>query len=73
MIDPLDGADRRALGSPSAARTKSERQRTSAKSGRHWRDPRDVLNGILWVLRAGAPWADLPGLYPSYQTCHRRF
>jgi hypothetical protein len=32
-----------------------------------------VLNGILWVLRTGAPWADLPDRYPSYQTCHRRF
>ena len=41
--------------------------------GRPWRDPRDVLNGILWVLRTGAPWADLPPRYPSYQTCHRRF
>src|SRR5436190_6347765 len=41
--------------------------------GRPWRDPRDVLNGILWVLRTGAPWKDLPGRYPSYQTCHRRF
>jgi transposase len=41
--------------------------------GRPWRDPRDVLNGILWVLRTGAPWHDLPERYPSYQTCHRRF
>src|SRR5476649_942404 len=41
--------------------------------GRRWRDPRDVLNGILWVLRTGAPWADLPRRYPPYQTCHRRF
>ena len=32
-----------------------------------------MLNGILWVLRTGAPWADLPDRYPSYQTCHRRF
>jgi len=24
--------------------------------GRPWRDPRDVLNGILWVMRPGAPW-----------------
>jgi len=31
------------------------------------------MNGILWVLRTGAPWADLPGRYPSFQTCHRRF
>jgi len=41
--------------------------------GRPWRDPRDVLNGILWVLRTGAPWHDLPDRYPPYQTCHRRF
>lgn len=41
--------------------------------GRPWRDSRDVLNGILWVLRTGAPWHDLPERYPPYQTCHRRF
>ncbi len=40
--------------------------------GRPWRDPRDVLNGILWVMRTGAPWHDLPPRYPAYQTCHRR-
>jgi transposase len=43
------------------------------RRGRPWRDPRDVMNGILWVLRTGAPWKDLPERYPSYQTCHRRF
>jgi hypothetical protein len=32
-----------------------------------------VLDGILWILRTGAPWADLPARYPSHQTCHRRF
>lgn len=40
---------------------------------RPWRDPQDVLNGIMWVLRTGAPWKDLPSRYPPYQTCHRRF
>jgi transposase len=34
---------------------------------------RDVLNGILWVLRTGAQWKEMPERYPSYQTCHRRF
>jgi transposase len=48
------------------------RRRTDGK-GRPWRDPRDILNGILWVLRTGAPWHDLPERYPPYQTCHRRF
>ena len=41
--------------------------------GRPWQENRPVLNGILWILRTGAPWADLPARYPSYQTCHRRF
>jgi transposase len=41
--------------------------------GRKGRDPREVMNGILWILRTGAPWKDLPARYPPYQTCHRRF
>src|SRR5687767_2936865 len=41
--------------------------------GRPWTDPRGVMNAVLWVLRTGAPWADLPRRYPPYQTCHRRF
>lgn len=41
--------------------------------GRPRVDDRAVLNGILWILRTGAPWKDLPERYPSYQTCHRRF
>jgi transposase len=41
--------------------------------GRPWRDARAVLNGVLWILRTGAPWHDLPDRYPPYQTCHRRF
>src|SRR5262245_59297787 len=41
--------------------------------GRRWKETRAVLNGILGVLRTGAPWADLPNRYSSYQTCHRRF
>ncbi|TCS37946.1 transposase [Paucimonas lemoignei] len=36
-------------------------------------DDRAVMDGILWVLRTGAPWADLPDRYPSYATCFRRF
>ena len=50
-----------------------ERSKPGAKGGRPWREPRDVLNGVLWILRTGAPWADLPNRYPPYQTCHRRF
>jgi len=41
--------------------------------GRPWRNNREVLDGILWVLKTGARWQDLPDRYPPYQTCHRRF
>ncbi|WP_202923811.1 IS5 family transposase [Pontibacter fetidus] len=41
--------------------------------GRPWRDKREVLEGILWILKTGAQWSHLPAIYPPYQTCHRRF
>lgn len=28
---------------------------------------------MLWVLRTGAQWQDLPGRYGTKSTCHRRF
>src|SRR5262245_34736379 len=34
---------------------------------------RRILNGIFWVLRAGAPWRDLPERYGSYTTAYNRF
>ena len=44
-----------------------------ARTGRPRVDDRAALNGVLWVLRSGARWKDLPERFPSYQTCHRRF
>jgi len=41
--------------------------------GRPPADTRAVLSGVLWIMRTGAPWADMPERYPPYQTCHRRF
>jgi transposase len=43
------------------------------RRGRPWSDRPQVLNGILWILRTGAPWKDLPERYGKYQTVHRRF
>lgn len=31
------------------------------------------LEGILWIVKTGVRWRDLPKEYPPYQTCHRRF
>ena len=42
-------------------------------NGRPRHNARSVLEGILWILRTGAQWRDLPNRFPSYQTCHRRF
>jgi len=41
--------------------------------GRPWGEQRPVLDGILWILRTGAPWQDLPARYGSASTVHRRF
>ena len=40
--------------------------------GGQWRDHRTVINGILWKLRTGAPWRDLPERYGPWQTCADR-
>ena len=44
----------------------------SRSRGRPWADNRRVLEGILWVLKTGARWRDLPKEYPSASTCWRR-
>jgi transposase len=36
-------------------------------------DDRRVLNGIFWVLRSGARWADLPERYGPPTTIYNRF
>ncbi|MDJ0915812.1 MAG: IS5 family transposase [Desulfobacterales bacterium] len=46
--------------------------RKSPKGGRPPADNREVLEGILWILRTGARWQDLPEQYPSPSTCWRR-
>jgi len=44
-----------------------------AKTGRPALDHRRIVNGILWVLRSGAPWRDLPERYGPWQTVATRF
>jgi transposase len=43
------------------------------KRGGRWRDHRTIVNGILWKLRTGSPWRDLPERYGPWQTCFDRF
>ena len=49
-----------------------EPQRRKDNRGRPWASNRVCLEGILWVLKTGAPWRFLPAQYPSPATCWRR-
>lgn len=42
------------------------------RTGRPRADDRKTLEGILWVLRSGARWQDVPREYGSSTTCWRR-
>jgi transposase len=42
-------------------------------TGRPNKDHRIVINAILWLLRTGAPWRDLPERYGSWKTVASRF
>ena len=46
---------------------------TNGRRGQQWRDHRTIINGILWKLRTGAPWRDLPERYGPWRTVYARF
>lgn len=48
------------------------KHKQSPKGGRKPVGSREVFEGIVWVLRSGARWKDLPSWYPSPSTCWRR-
>jgi transposase len=43
------------------------------RRGPQRKDPRQVLEGVLWILKTGAQWSELPRKYGAYQTAHRRY
>jgi transposase len=43
------------------------------KMGRPPHDHRQIISGILWILRTGAPWRDLPECYGPWETVYSRF
>jgi len=45
----------------------------AAATGRKRVPPRTVLNGVLWVLRSGSPWRDLPERYGPWQSIYHHF
>jgi transposase len=45
----------------------------NGRRGKQWRDHRTVINAIVWRLRTGAPWRDLPERYGPWRTAYDRF
>ena len=44
-----------------------------AVTGRPPADPRQMVDGILWRLRTGAPWRDLPEEFGPWITVYKHF
>ena len=44
-------------------------ERTRGSSGH---DNRMFVEAVLWIVRTGSPWRDLPERYGPWQTAHRR-
>ncbi len=41
--------------------------------GGRWRDHRQVINGIVYRVRTGVPWRDVPERYGPWKTLYKRF
>ena len=41
------------------------------KNGRPYKDVRNTVNGIVWILKSGAPWRDLPACYGQWNAVYK--
>ena len=41
--------------------------------GRHCKDNRLFVDGVLWIARTGAPWRDLPEVFGKWNSVFVRF
>lgn len=45
----------------------------STDPGRSGRDNRLFMEAVLWIVRTGSPWRDLPAAFGNWSTAFRRF
>jgi transposase len=45
----------------------------SKSTGRPRKDARRMLDGVLWIMRTGAPWRDLPEEFGKWATVYEYF
>ena len=43
------------------------------KNGRPYKDLRATVNGIIWILRSGATWEDMPTRYDNWNAIYKCF
>ena len=41
--------------------------------GNQWKDHRLMVDGMIWVLKTGVPWRDLPERFGPWKTVYERF
>ena len=41
--------------------------------GRHGKDDRLFLEAVIWIIRTGAPWRDLPIEFGPWKTVYNRY
>ena len=48
-------------------------KRRRDRRGRKAKDDRQMFNGVLWIMKTGASWRDLPSEFGAWQTVYKRF
>lgn len=43
------------------------------KKGRPYKNVRNTVNGIVWIMRSGAAWRDLPTRYDTWNAVYKCF
>ena len=66
-------SERRVLSDAMWARLEPLLPDRTPRRGGQWIDHREVVEAIIWRMRTGSPWRDLPAGFPAWQTVWWRF